>query len=129
MVGMLTMLSGFAGMMGAGDAPPEVRRALTAIPPILQKLSLVVGKINFYQSSASYTTFEEGARWRSVSVQNYKEPKAKKSGSSKGTEEESGGMGGGGEGHDHDGHDHDHDHGDSHGNGAHANGTGANRHD
>lgn len=71
--GGIAMAMGFA-TMGAQDAPPQVRSILQAIPPIVSKLGTVVGKLNFYQSSASYSTFD-GRRWMTKEVQNYKDPK------------------------------------------------------
>jgi hypothetical protein len=40
---------------------------------MLAKLGPVAGKLNFYQSSSSYTVFED-SRWRTREVQNYKDP-------------------------------------------------------
>jgi hypothetical protein len=62
-----------AGMFGGQAMPPELQRFLSTLPPLLGKLGSVVGKLDFYQSSASYSTFD-GSRWRTHAVQNYKTP-------------------------------------------------------
>lgn len=75
MIGAASMASNMVGMfVGGGEMPPEVSRILNKVPPILAKLGPVAGKINFYESSGSYETFDKG-RWHSRSVQNYKDPK------------------------------------------------------
>jgi hypothetical protein len=74
-LGGLTMAMGMMGMV-AQDMPPEVRSFITGLTPILTKLGPVAGKLDFYQSSASYSTFD-GNAWHARNVQNYKEPKAK----------------------------------------------------
>ena len=68
----ISMGLGMAGMFAA-DAPPEVRSFFTSLPPILAKLGPVLGKMDFYKSSAAYETFD-GQTWISHSVQNYKTP-------------------------------------------------------
>lgn len=73
MIGGLTMAVGMVGMV-AQDMPPELRSMITGLTPILTKLGPVAAKLDFYQSSASYCTFDNGA-WHSRKVQNYKEPK------------------------------------------------------
>ncbi len=75
-VGGLTMGLGMAGMFAQG-APEEVRSFLSSLPPILGKLAPVVGKMDFFQSTASSSTFD-GKRWLTHSVQNYKSPGARK---------------------------------------------------
>lgn len=70
LIGGLSMGLGMAGMF-AQDAPPEVRSVLSSLPPILAKLVPVAGRLNFFQSSAAYSTFN-GKAWHSYSVQNYK---------------------------------------------------------
>lgn len=67
------MAMSFGGMF-ATDAPPEFRKMLTTLPPILAKLAPVAGKVDFYQSSASYETFD-GTKWTRHEVQNYKTKK------------------------------------------------------
>ncbi len=74
MIGALTMVTGMMGMV-AQDMPPEVRSFITGLTPILTKLGPVAAKLDFYQSSASYSTFD-GSAWHTRKVQNYKEPKA-----------------------------------------------------
>jgi hypothetical protein len=75
LVGILSMASGFAGMgiQGQPDLPPQVSAIVSGLPTILAKLGPVVGKLDFYQSSAGVTTFD-GQQWHTKSVQNYKEP-------------------------------------------------------
>lgn len=73
-IGALSMATGFAGMVGQ-DMPPEVRGFISSVAPILAKLNPVVAKMDFYQSSAAYQTFD-GNAWHSRRVQNYKEPKS-----------------------------------------------------
>jgi len=68
----LSMGLGMVGMF-AMDAPPEMRKIFSALPPLLNKLSPVAAKMNFYKSSASYSSFD-GRRWYSRQVQNYKKP-------------------------------------------------------
>ena len=78
MIGGLSMGFGMVGMMGmmGGDMPPEAQAIFSEIPTILAKLGPVAGKLNFYQSSASYETFD-GKMWHAHRVQNYKKPKPK----------------------------------------------------
>ncbi len=68
----VSMGFGMVGMF-AMDAPPEMRKIFSAVPPLLGKLSPVVAKLNFYKSSASYSSFD-GRRWYTRQVQNYKKP-------------------------------------------------------
>ncbi|MBN2562324.1 MAG: DUF3352 domain-containing protein [Phycisphaerae bacterium] len=71
LIGLASMGMGFVAMFAQGEAPPEIRSVLSAVPPILGKLGPVVGKLDFYQSSSQYSTFN-GDHWRTRSVQNYK---------------------------------------------------------
>ncbi len=73
MIAGLSMALGMAGMFGQ-DMPPEVKSIMQAAPPILAKLGPVLGKLDFYRSSAGVTTFD-GQKWMTKSVQNYKTPK------------------------------------------------------
>lgn len=91
MVGGLTMGLGMAGMFAQG-APEEVRSFLSSLPPILGKLVPVVGKLDFFQSTASSSTFD-GRRWLTHSVQNYKSPRATKKATSEDEPEVSGPTG------------------------------------
>lgn len=75
MIGGLSMGLGMMGMM-AQDLPPEARPILQTIPTMLAKLGPVVGKMDFFLSSASVTTFD-GDKWVTKSVQNYKKPQPK----------------------------------------------------
>ncbi|MFQ5411657.1 MAG: hypothetical protein ACE5EC_05145 [Phycisphaerae bacterium] len=74
----LSMGFGMFGMMGmmGGDMPPQAQQIFAEIPTILAKLGPVAGKLDFYQSSASYETFD-GHAWYAHEVQNYKKPKPK----------------------------------------------------
>ncbi len=72
-IGMMSMVMGFA-TMGMQDAPPQAQAMVQALPPILAKLAPVVGKMDFFQSSAEVKTFD-GSQWITRSVQNYKPPK------------------------------------------------------
>ncbi|MFH1418830.1 MAG: hypothetical protein ABII12_11175 [Planctomycetota bacterium] len=74
-LGLASMFTFMMNMAGE-DLPPEVRGLVGAITPIVAKLGPVVGKIDFYLSSASYSTFD-GKRWHERKVQNYKKPKPK----------------------------------------------------
>ena len=75
MIGGLSMALGMVGLF-AQDMPPEARSLFSSLPPLLSKLSPVVGKLDFYQSSAEYSTFD-GDQWRTKAVQNYKKPRPK----------------------------------------------------
>lgn len=72
----LAMGMGMVGMF-AGELPPEVQTFFTSLPPILAKLGPVVGKLDFYKSSAAYETFD-GQTWHSYGVQNYKKPQERR---------------------------------------------------
>ena len=72
-LGAITMATSVIGMVGQ-DMPPEFRSFITSVTPILAKLGPVVGKLDFYQSSASCSTFD-GKAWHQREVQTYKEPK------------------------------------------------------
>jgi hypothetical protein len=73
-LGAMSMGLGIVTMMvQSQDIPPPVQNLCKAIPPILAKLGPVAGKLNFYQSSARYTTFD-GKGWLTREVQNYKDP-------------------------------------------------------
>ena len=74
------LLSVGLGMLPlAGNLPPETSKMISAITPLLGKFSIVVGKMDFYQSSAEYSTFD-GKQWRTRKVQNYKTPQPKSPG-------------------------------------------------
>ncbi len=75
LIGGLSMGLGMVGLF-AQDMPPEARSLFSSLPPLLSKLSPVVGKLDFYQSSAEYSTFD-GNQWRTKAVQNYKKPQPK----------------------------------------------------
>ena len=75
LIGGLSMGLGMMGMM-AQDLPPEARPILQTIPTMLAKLGPVVGKMNFFLSSASVSSFD-GEKWVSKTVQNYKKPEPK----------------------------------------------------
>jgi hypothetical protein len=73
LIGGISMATGMIGMF-AQDMPPEMRSFISALTPILAKLGPVVGKMDFYQSSASYSTFDSKG-WHKREVQTYKEPR------------------------------------------------------
>ena len=66
---------GMIGMFAQGMSP-QVRGFVSGLPPLLSKLVPVVGKLDFYKSTASYSSFD-GKQWHTRSVQNYKKPKPK----------------------------------------------------
>lgn len=72
-IGGFSMAMGMAGMFGQ-DMPSEAKAFLTKLPPILAKLGPVAGKLDFFQSTGAYCTFENGA-WHEREVQNYKGPR------------------------------------------------------
>jgi len=74
-IGAMSMSMGMVAMF-AQDTPPEVRSVLSALPPLLGKLIPVAAELDFYQSSASYSSFN-GSQWHTWEVQNYKAPKPK----------------------------------------------------
>jgi len=82
----MTMGIGFL-QIGAPNLPPEAQRLISAAARILPKLLPVAEKMNFFKSTASYTTYGGGA-WTTRSVQNYKSPAEVK-------KLEEGGVGGG----------------------------------
>ncbi len=86
LIGGLSMGLGMMGMM-AQDLPPEARPILQAIPTMLAKLGPVAGKMDFFLSSASVSTFD-GKRWISKDVQNYKKPEPKEEASESADAEE-----------------------------------------
>ncbi len=76
-INMFSMILGFA-QLGAPNMPPPMQKMMTAGTRILPKLLPVVGKMNFFQSNASFTTFD-GSAWTTHIVQNYKSPAEVKS--------------------------------------------------
>jgi hypothetical protein len=75
---MQSMMAGVTmalGMVSAFAPLPQdaTGRILRAIPPLLAKLGSVVGKLDFYQSESSATSFD-GKAWLTRSVTNYKDP-------------------------------------------------------
>jgi len=75
------MLAGF-GMMGMFTAflPPQedgVIKILGALPGLAVKLQPVAKKMNFFQSSSAYETFD-GTAWRAYQVSNYRVPPKEK---------------------------------------------------
>ena len=60
--------------MAMQQAPPEMREIFAALPGILSKLGPVARTLDFFQSSAGYSTFSDG-RWMTHRVQNYRAPK------------------------------------------------------
>ncbi|MFH0944559.1 MAG: DUF3352 domain-containing protein, partial [Planctomycetota bacterium] len=70
MAGALSGLSMVAGMAGMAIPEQEVRETVMKLFDIVSRLAPVVAAIDFYESSASHTTFD-GQRWRSLSVTHY----------------------------------------------------------
>jgi len=73
LVSGLGMGVGMVSMMAGGQMPPEARTLLGGIPPILGKLVPVVAQLDFYLSTATVANFD-GSKWRTTTVQNYKQP-------------------------------------------------------
>ncbi len=74
-----------AGMLGAFIPEAEARSAITKIAGMLAKLPPVVRKIDFYKSSASYTTFD-GQAWHTRTVTHYVSPAERAAAAGGGTE-------------------------------------------
>ncbi len=74
-IGAVSMGLSVIGMF-APELPPKARDFISELPPLLTKLAPVVGKLDFYKSTASYSSFD-GKQWHTRSVQNYKKPKPK----------------------------------------------------
>lgn len=72
-IGVVSMAGGMA-VMGIPD--PETQKLVGKLMQIINKLGPVATKIDFYQSTASCTTFD-GTSWRVRQVTNYKEPETK----------------------------------------------------
>lgn len=66
------------GAAMAQGAPPEFRTLMGEAAVLLETLRPVAGKLDFYQSSAGYSTFD-GREWRSREVQNYKSAESRPS--------------------------------------------------
>lgn len=73
----LSMILGMVSMMGMGIPmvipDPDLQQAVAKIVGIVGKLSPVAAKIDFYKSSASYTTFD-GQAWHEREVTHYRSP-------------------------------------------------------
>lgn len=72
-VGAMGMAMGMVGMMGGQQMPKEMQTLMGTIPTILGKLVPVVGEMDFFQSTASVSSFD-GQHYRTQVVQNYKAP-------------------------------------------------------
>jgi hypothetical protein len=73
---MAALLQGLAmgmGMAGMAIPDPKAQQTLGRVTQIIGKLGPVVGKIDFFKSTSSYTTFD-GRVWRTRSVTHYKSP-------------------------------------------------------
>ena len=68
----VSMAMGFM-QMGAAQMPPQAQRLINAGAQMLSKLIPVVEKMNFFASTASFTTYDRNG-WRTRAVQNYKSP-------------------------------------------------------
>ena len=69
-IGIATMVT---GMLGASVPDPQARSVVGKITGMLQKLTPVVRKIDFYKSTASYSTFD-GQMWQHHAVTHYFSP-------------------------------------------------------
>jgi len=72
-VGAMGMGLGMVSMFGGQQMPKEAQTFFGALPPILGKLVPVVGEMDFFQSTASVSSFD-GQHYRTQTVQNYKAP-------------------------------------------------------
>lgn len=68
-----------SGMMGAFIPEPEVQQVITQCAGMIGKLGPAAAKIDFYKSSASYTTFD-GKAWHKRCVTNYASPAERRPG-------------------------------------------------
>jgi len=71
--GALSAISMMGGMFGAAIPDEEAREIVARLAGIVGKLAPVAGAIDFYDASASYTTFD-GQAWRVRSVTHYVPP-------------------------------------------------------
>ncbi len=69
-IGVLSMVGGMSAMM---IPDPEAQQLITKILGPVAKLGPIAQKIDFYKSSAKYTTFN-GKMWHTRSVTNYRSP-------------------------------------------------------
>jgi len=73
----LSVVLGMVSMAGMGIPmlipDPDIRQAVVKVVGIVGKLSPVVAKINFYKSTAAYTTFD-GKAWHTREVTHYQSP-------------------------------------------------------
>jgi hypothetical protein len=72
-IGGVSMAMGMVGMF-AQDMPEGAKTFFNKLPPIIAKLGPVAGKLDFFVSTGSYTTLENGV-WHTREVQNYKGPR------------------------------------------------------
>lgn len=72
---VLRMIAMMGGMAGAAIPDPDARQALSRAFGMLARLAPVVEAIDFYDSSAAWTTFD-GRAWRTRSVTRYVPPTA-----------------------------------------------------
>lgn len=70
LAGLLGLGSMAMGGMSMAIPEPDARSALVKVAGMLGKLTPVVGKIDFYKSTATLTTFE-GNAWRAKTVTHY----------------------------------------------------------
>lgn len=76
-VGMVGGMVGMAaGMNPDAAVDPQGMKIINAISSIAGKLVPAAGKLNFFQSSSQYTTFD-GKAWHVRSVWNYRKPPAR----------------------------------------------------
>ena len=65
--------SAAGGIMGQFIPDETAKRVIGRIAGMLAKLSPVASKIDFYKSSAAYTTFD-GSAWHTYTVTHYASP-------------------------------------------------------
>lgn len=73
---VLEVIPMVGGMATIAIPDPKVQRIATKVLGMVAKLGPVAGKIDFYKSTATCTTFDSGG-WRVHSVTNYREPTVK----------------------------------------------------
>ncbi len=73
------------GMMGAVVPDQDARPIIAKLAGMLAKLTPVVHKIDFYKSTASYTTFD-GQAWHTRAVTHYVSPAERGAAAGGGTE-------------------------------------------
>ena len=70
----LNFVSVMGGMASMAIPDPEVRQAVMQVLGIVADIAPVARKVDFYKSTASYTTFD-GKAWHTRHVTHYMSPK------------------------------------------------------